>query len=60
MRDRSGQDTSARTQWLLAVGQHLRTEYDALAEPAPARLAALVEELKVTEPAAAASDEEAT
>jgi len=59
MRDRSGQDTSARTQWLLAVGQHLRTEYDALAEPAPPRLAALVEELKLTDLAVAASDEEA-
>ena len=37
-----------RTRWLLAIGQHLKTEYDAGATDVPARLAALVEELETS------------
>jgi hypothetical protein len=32
--------------WLLAIGRRLRVEYDAIAEPAPPRLAALVKQLE--------------
>jgi hypothetical protein len=35
-----------RTPWLLAIGQHLKSEYDAVAPPVPTALAALVEELE--------------
>src|SRR2546429_302118 len=58
MRDQSGRDIPARTLWLLAIGKRLRAEYDALEEPVPARLAALVKRL--TDDAAGALDEEAS
>ena len=32
--------------WLLAIGSRLRADYDATAEPIPARLAELVEQLE--------------
>jgi hypothetical protein len=32
--------------WLLAIGQRLRVEYDAVAEPMPPRLIALREQLR--------------
>jgi hypothetical protein len=32
--------------WLLAIGRWLRVEYDAIAEPVPPRLAALVKQLE--------------
>jgi hypothetical protein len=35
-----------RRAWLLAVGRRLRVEYDAIAEPVPPRLAALVKQLE--------------
>jgi hypothetical protein len=35
-----------RTPWLLVIGQHLKSEYDAVAPPVPTALAALVEELE--------------
>jgi hypothetical protein len=34
-----------RRVWLLAIGRRLRVEYDAIAEPVPPRLAALVKQL---------------
>jgi hypothetical protein len=40
-----------RTAWMLALGRRLRAEYDAVLEPAPARLTTLLEQL-----ATAASD----
>jgi hypothetical protein len=33
--------------WLLAIGRRLRVEYDAIAEPVPPRLAALVKQLEM-------------
>jgi len=33
--------------WLLAIGQRLRIEYDAVAEPIPPRLMALLEQLGI-------------
>jgi hypothetical protein len=35
-----------RRAWLLAIGRRLRVEYDAIAEPVPPRLAALVNQLE--------------
>jgi hypothetical protein len=35
-----------RRAWLLAIGRRLRLEYDAIAEPVPPRLAALVNQLE--------------
>ena len=35
-----------KTAWLLAIGQRLRVEYDALMEPMPPRLTALLDELR--------------
>ena len=35
------------TAWLLAIGQRLRAEYDALAEPMPPRLTALLKQLEM-------------
>jgi hypothetical protein len=32
--------------WLLAIGRRLRVEYDAIADPVPPRLAALVKQLQ--------------
>ena len=32
--------------WLLAIGRRLRADYDATAEPIPARLAELVKQLE--------------
>jgi hypothetical protein len=36
-----------RRAWLLAIGRRLRVEYDAIAEPVPPRLAALVKQLEM-------------
>ena len=36
-----------RRAWLLAIGRRLRVEYDAMAEPVPPRLAALVKQLEM-------------
>jgi Anti-sigma factor NepR len=33
-------------EWLLAIGRRLRADYDALKEPVPERLAALVKQLE--------------
>ena len=35
-----------RRAWLLVIGRRLRVEYDAIAEPVPPRLAALVKQLE--------------
>jgi hypothetical protein len=35
-----------RTEWLLMIGQRLRAEYEAVKEPVPERLAALVKQLE--------------
>ena len=35
-----------KTAWLLAIGQRLRVEYDAVMEPMPPRLTALLDELR--------------
>jgi len=35
-----------RKAWLLAIGQRLKAEYDASAQPVPPRLAALVKQLE--------------
>jgi len=35
-----------RTAWLLLIGRRLKAEYDALAEPVPPRLAALIQHLE--------------
>jgi Anti-sigma factor NepR len=35
-----------RRSWLLAIGSRLRAEYDAVAEPVPDRLAALIAQLE--------------
>ena len=37
------------TGWLLALGQRLRVEYDAIAEPMPPRITALLEQLRTTD-----------
>ena len=37
------------TAWLLAIGRRLRADYDALEEPIPERLAALVAQLEKQE-----------
>jgi hypothetical protein len=39
-------DQRDRREWLLAVGRRLRAEYDAVKEPVPERLAALVKQLE--------------
>jgi anti-sigma factor NepR-like protein len=36
-----------RRAWLLAIGRRLRADYDATAEPLPARLAELVKQLEM-------------
>jgi hypothetical protein len=36
-----------RRVWLLAIGRRLRVEYDAIAEPVPPGLAALVKQLEM-------------
>ena len=36
-----------RRAWLLAIGRRLRADYDAIAEPIPARLAELVKQLEM-------------
>src|SRR4029450_1318805 len=36
--------------WLLAIGRRLRVEYNAIAEPVPPRLAALVTQLEMPAP----------
>jgi Anti-sigma factor NepR len=35
-----------RREWLLAIGRRLRAEYDAVKEPVPERLAALIKQLE--------------
>ncbi len=35
-----------RREWLLAIGRRLRAEYDAIKEPVPERLAALIKQLE--------------
>jgi len=39
-----------RTAWLLLIGRRLKAEYDAVAEPVPPRLAALIEQLETSPP----------
>ena len=36
-----------KTAWLLAIGQRLRVEYDAVMEPMPPQLTALLDELRI-------------
>jgi hypothetical protein len=38
-----------RTAWLLLIGRRLRAEYDAVAEPVPDRLAALIQQLETSD-----------
>jgi hypothetical protein len=47
-----------RRTWLLAIGQRLRAEYEAIAEPIPPRLAELVKQLE--NPFTAESNQEET
>jgi hypothetical protein len=47
MSDRDQLNPLDRRAWLLAVGRRLRVEYDAIAEPVPPRLAALVKQLEM-------------
>jgi Anti-sigma factor NepR len=44
MSDDSEFDPHDRREWLLAIGRRLRADYDALKEPVPERLAALVKQ----------------
>jgi hypothetical protein len=44
--DDSEFDPHDRREWLLAIGRRLRADYDALKEPVPERLAALVKQLE--------------
>jgi hypothetical protein len=44
--------------WLLAIGRHLKADYDATAEPVPPRLAALVKQLEM--PSTAESSQKET
>jgi hypothetical protein len=46
MSDDSEFDPHDRREWLLAIGRRLRADYDALKEPVPERLAALVKQLE--------------
>jgi hypothetical protein len=46
MSDNSEFDPDDRSEWLLAIGRRLRADYDALKEPVPERLAALVKQLE--------------
>ena len=46
-------DILARRPWLLAIGQWLRTEQNAVEQPVPERLAALLKELEEPPPASA-------
>ena len=46
MPDRSGVFPHDNRAWMLAIGRRLRSEYDAVAEPVPERLAALIKELE--------------
>jgi hypothetical protein len=36
-----------RRAWLLAIGRRLKADYDAIADPVPPRLAALVKQLEM-------------
>jgi len=45
MSPRSSYPPLDRKSWLLAIGSRLRAEYDAVAEPVPERLAALLAQL---------------
>jgi hypothetical protein len=45
MSDLSSFYPQCRTEWLLALGERLRVEYDRMAEPLPPRLIALLEQL---------------
>jgi hypothetical protein len=56
--DRLGRDIVPGKPWLLAIGKRLQAEYDALAEPVPPRLAALVKQL--TDDTVADRNEDAT
>ena len=47
-----------KTAWLLAIGQRLRVEYDAVMEPMPPRLTALLDELRTINGEAAHGREE--
>jgi hypothetical protein len=47
-----------RRTWLLAIGRHLKAEYDAVADPVPPRLAALVKQLEM--PSTAESSQKET
>jgi hypothetical protein len=51
----SSEDKAA---WLLAIGQRLRVEYDAVMEPMPPRLTALLDELRTINGQAAHDREE--
>jgi hypothetical protein len=44
--------------WLLAIGRHLKADYDAIADPVPPRLAALVKQLEM--PSTAKSSQKET
>jgi hypothetical protein len=46
-------DILARKPWLQAIGQWLRAEYNAVEQPLPERLAALLKELKGPPPSSA-------
>jgi hypothetical protein len=45
MPDENELESQYRREWLLAIGQRLRAEYDALAQPLPPHLVVLVKQL---------------
>jgi hypothetical protein len=48
MPDENELESQYRREWLLVIGQRLRAEYDALAQPLPPHLLALVKQLSQT------------
>jgi hypothetical protein len=46
MPDKNELESQYRREWLLVIGQRLRTEYDALAQPLPPHLLALLKQLQ--------------
>jgi hypothetical protein len=57
IREREASLPYGRT-WLLAIGRHLKADYDATTEPVPPRLAALVKQLEM--PSTAGSSQKET
>jgi hypothetical protein len=49
MSDRSNILPQDNRAWMLAIGRRLRADYDAVAEPVPERLAALIRQLEAAQ-----------